>query len=133
MTEPKDDLLPEGRLVRITFDVRLPAAATKEQIEDWVELSLGCGSMAMDNPLSEYEPEPFGLSVLLTDISQQGFVDELPGDKPGHRKLRFRREPTRTGLPGNASGRSFLLGPATRTLFFIVCFIIIALLGHFWM
>ena len=41
-----DEVLPAGRLVKIEFEVRLPVAATLDEIEDWINLQLGCGGMA---------------------------------------------------------------------------------------
>lgn len=51
----RDAVLPSGRLVRIEVDVILPAAATRAQVLEWVKFTLGWGSLANDNPLSEHD------------------------------------------------------------------------------
>src|SRR3546814_4050610 len=60
-------VLPEGRLVHVSFEVRLPATATPDQVEDWLNLHMGCGGMDGDNPLMTHAPEPFTGEVVLTD------------------------------------------------------------------
>ncbi|WP_341702595.1 hypothetical protein [Ferrovibrio sp.] len=69
-------VLPAGRLVRVEFEVCLPAAATTDQVEDWLNLHMGCGGMFNDNPLSPHSPEPFTMQMVLTDTKMNGRREE---------------------------------------------------------
>lgn len=64
-------LLPEGRLIKVEFVMRLPEFADMDDIEDWVGLFLGCRGHSMSSPLAKYEPEPFD-DFTLTDSHQIG-------------------------------------------------------------
>lgn len=57
-------LLPRGRIVRVTFDMIVPNAATRDDIEEWVRYETGGGSISLDNPLSDHNLEPHGFPVL---------------------------------------------------------------------
>ena len=50
-----DELLPADRIVECTFRFALPAAATKQEILDWVCLALGVGGCDAGNPLENFE------------------------------------------------------------------------------
>lgn len=70
--------LPEGRLIKVESLVRLPAAATPDQVEEWIEFSaFGAGSMRLDNPLSTHEPESF-TDLVLTDTEKRGVTKHVP-------------------------------------------------------
>lgn len=65
--------LPAGRLVKVSFEVCLPVAATPDEIEQWVNYSaLNTGCMPVTNPLRSHEAESFNGSVMLTDTGMQG-------------------------------------------------------------
>lgn len=92
-----ETLLPAGRLVKVELEICLPVAATKRQVEEWLNLNFGCGGADCDNPLLSQEPEPFTGRLLLTDLRQNGKRVEF-----GHRqtenggttyKVRFERSP----------------------------------------
>lgn len=72
--------LPEGRIIRIEFEARLPAAATKEQIDQWVAFELGSGSMPRDNPLGQHDLEYWQSKPALTDSGMNGRIEDF-----GHR------------------------------------------------
>lgn len=69
--------LSEGRLVKVEFEVRLPVDATPDQVEDWICLSLGFGSVDDDNPLSGHNVEPFTGRVMLDDTGMIGRYEEF--------------------------------------------------------
>ncbi|MDB5656128.1 MAG: hypothetical protein JWQ94_3741 [Tardiphaga sp.] len=47
-----DELMPAGLLVKVEMTVRIPVAATWEQIEEYVSSEItGGGGVALDNPL----------------------------------------------------------------------------------
>lgn len=53
-------VLPEGSLVDVRMTVRLPHAATTDQVDEWLSFSFGQnGTMSEDNSLQNDEPEPF--------------------------------------------------------------------------
>lgn len=46
------EILPEGTLIEVSLTVRLPAAATDEQIQEWLNAEVASfGGMGEDNPL----------------------------------------------------------------------------------
>lgn len=69
MTAPA--LLPEDRLVEVRFVVRLPRAATPQQVEEWISHELNDGALGRDNPLYHHGLEPFA-PVWLTDTGARG-------------------------------------------------------------
>ncbi len=90
-------ILPKGRLVRVEFEVCLPAAATDSQVEQWLNLHMGCGSMAGNNPLMHKMPVPFEYELLLTDtqmIGRRVEYDHKPTNNGGvSYKVRYVRTP----------------------------------------
>lgn len=70
-----DEILPKGRLVRIDLEIRLPVSASKKDVDDWIALHFGVGSLRNDSPLSRFQPEPFD-RVMLTDTGLQGRIVE---------------------------------------------------------
>lgn len=60
-------LLLKGRVIRVTMDVVLPADATRAEIEEWIGLWAGRGSMSADSPLADSDPEPLR-DPMLEDI-----------------------------------------------------------------
>lgn len=85
-----DNLLPAGRLVKVEFEVRLPVAATQEQVEDWIGLELGCRAMSNGNPLAQESVEVYD-DLMLTDTRMQGHREEFDHRTEGstiHYKVR---------------------------------------------
>jgi len=89
-----DDALPVGSLISVSMEVRIPCAATFEQVEEWLSYEVGgVGSISMDNPLRSYGPEPWGSgSVEAEDTGMIGTSEEyghetLPG---GGRRYKVR-------------------------------------------
>ena len=51
-------VVEEGEIVTVTMRVRVPAAATEEQLNEWLHHYLAQdGDLPNDNPLSNDEPE----------------------------------------------------------------------------
>ena len=58
-----EDLYPEGLLVKVTMEIRVPKAATAAEIDEWLRYSLGdSGPCSMKNPLVDCAVETFGPS-----------------------------------------------------------------------
>ncbi len=56
-----NDMCPEGLLVKVTMEIRVPKAATDDEIDEWLRFSLGAnGSCSGKNPLINSAVEPFG-------------------------------------------------------------------------
>lgn len=54
-------VIPEGSLIEVSLRIKLPHAATPEQITEWLEMEIGgFGTLDMDNPLARDEPQSFG-------------------------------------------------------------------------
>lgn len=52
-----DQVLPEGALIRVQFELRLPAAATAEQVEQWLKYEISSvGKIGIDHPLVNHAP-----------------------------------------------------------------------------
>lgn len=57
-------VMPEGSLIEVRMTLRLPHAATPEQIDEWLSMEIGkFGSMSVENPLSRDEPESWGFRI----------------------------------------------------------------------
>ena len=70
-------MLPAGRLIKLECEIVLPAAATREQIEEWVLASFGVGGVGSGSPLYNDEPELFAGKVDLTDTGYQARREEF--------------------------------------------------------
>lgn len=54
-------IVAEGEIVTITMSVRIPAAATEEQTEEWLRFQLrDGGGLTADNPLDRHDVETWG-------------------------------------------------------------------------
>lgn len=73
---PDGDLLPRGRIVRIDGEIILPAAATHNQVMEWVKFNMGWGSIKTSNPLHEYEVELNGEPILRDSGSTTDLLDQ---------------------------------------------------------
>jgi len=60
----KHELLPADSLINVSFQIALPAAASKSDIQDWINLHMGSGGMDNANPLARHEPEAVSEPVL---------------------------------------------------------------------
>lgn len=71
-----DELLPAGRRIRVSFDAVLPAAATPDQVLDWMKYATAfTGSMSDNNPLADHEMEAV-TEPELTDTGRHSNVYE---------------------------------------------------------
>jgi len=65
------NVLPEGSIIDVHIQIRLPAAATQEQVEEWFNFAaLDGGSMQHTNPLSDEAVETWRPAV----FSETGFT-----------------------------------------------------------
>lgn len=79
------EVLPATRIVRVVFEIALPAAANREQIEEWILFGLGGGSMG-PNPLQNHEVEALS-DLTLTDTGRhvRFRITEVEKTDTGHR------------------------------------------------
>lgn len=83
-----DEILPKGRIVRMELEILLPADAARSDIERWLHLHFGSGSLSSDCALANHDPECLG-EMSLTDTREQGRIEtrDLKRDGDG---LRYR-------------------------------------------
>jgi hypothetical protein len=63
-----DPTLPEGTLLRIEMEVRLPCAATIKQIDDWLEFDVANrGGIDLLNPLAHEDAAAWSFDWSYTD------------------------------------------------------------------
>jgi len=67
---------PEGSLIMVEFEFRLPAAANGEQVDEWVSFELGNGTMRGDNPLCDHDLEFWQNAPELTDTGLRGRIED---------------------------------------------------------
>lgn len=89
--------LPEGSLITVTMEVRLPVAATAEQISAWVNYGCGnVGGIALDNPLINHDPQPWRDRVKWDDSGYSGRREEYGHEKRAdgatYYNVRYHRE-----------------------------------------
>lgn len=89
-------MLEAGRLVKVTMEIRLPVAATEDQVESWLRHELaGLGSCAASNPLLAHDPEVFGDNFSWDDTGIIGHREEFGHVTEGSTttsQVRYRRE-----------------------------------------
>ena len=89
-------VIEEGRLIKVEVDIRLPVAATLDDIETWIDYALlQRGGIGPENPLMNHGAEPFG-EPMLTDTLTNGRREEYGHQKTetGTRyKVRYVRTP----------------------------------------
>lgn len=92
------EIIPEGTLVKISFEMRLPVAATDEQIDEWARYAV-CqnGGCSMSNPLINEGPNEWGNTFEWKDTGMIGTREEFDHtDLPnGGRSYRVRHHRTR--------------------------------------
>lgn len=94
--------LPEGALVTVELEVRIPLSATVDEVDEWLANAFrASGSIHMSNPLMHCEPEPFGSSFDWNPTGMIGRREEFDHQQTenGGQKYRVRyiREPQTTG------------------------------------
>ena len=73
-----DDTFPEGSLLKVSFELRLPVAATQEQVEEWIQYAVcQTGGCSMDNPLVHHGPNAWGSSFDWEDTGMIGTREEF--------------------------------------------------------
>ena len=92
-------VVEEGEIVTVTMRVRVPAAATEEQLNEWLHHYIAQdGDLPNDNPLSNDEPEAwasFGFEWKrdgLRGISEEFDYEDLPD---GGKRYRVRHREVR--------------------------------------
>jgi hypothetical protein len=92
------NLLPEGALINVGLVVRLPAAATREQIQEWlaVELASWPTEIMADNPLCDEPVVAFAPDdVRFLDTGEIGNIVEGAGPANQPWPDLYLREPRR--------------------------------------
>lgn len=70
--------IPAGSIIKIELELRLPVAATREQLDQWLPYGLlQAGGCALDNPLLNEEPEEWRNSFEWTDTGYIGTREEF--------------------------------------------------------
>lgn len=92
------DQFPEGSLLEISFELRLPVAATKEQVNEWARYAiLETGGCSRDNPLLNWGPEEWANSFSWEDTGLIGRREEFDNvqhpDGSRSYRVRYHREP----------------------------------------
>lgn len=78
-----NDKLPEGTLIKVSFEMRLPAAATASQINEWARYAvLQSGGCSLENPLIDESPDEWNLSFEWEDTGMIGIREEF--DRVNH-------------------------------------------------
>lgn len=93
------DKMPEGSLLKVTIEVRLPAAATEDEVDAWLRFDFrDNGSIDSDNPLLHFSAEPWGSFGSFEweptgEIGRREEYDSVPTDGGGRRyKVRYHRD-----------------------------------------
>jgi hypothetical protein len=56
MSETDGQTVPKGRVVSVRFEFAMPAAATREQVDEWIAYVTGARSSCMlTNPLLDFD------------------------------------------------------------------------------
>jgi hypothetical protein len=100
--EEAEFTIPEGSLIDVKLTVRLPAAATEQQITEWLNYGISQqGGMSVDSPLYSHTPEAWGVFGLdWTDTGESGREEHFDHQQTSPtsstyrvRYLRTRRDP----------------------------------------
>lgn len=75
-----DHVVPEGALIEVTMTIRMPCAAAPDQIDEWLEMTIGgFGGMDAKNPLANDEPESWGFKTPeWSDTGMRGREEDSP-------------------------------------------------------
>lgn len=96
--ESEPERFIEGELIEVRLTVRLPVAATAEQVEEWLEHEAGGGSIELNNPLISHGLEAWSPASLdwkgLGEIGIREECDHRPTPTGGTRyTVMYRRVP----------------------------------------
>ena len=70
-------MLPEGALIKVEFELWLPAEASEHDIEEWLPYAvLARGGCATNNPLLNHSPEEWAHTFDWEDTGQIGIREE---------------------------------------------------------
>lgn len=71
-------ILPEGTILRIEMELRLPVAATVNEVEEWLRYEMAkSGGCSHANPLLDKEPEEWAHSFEVHETGLVGRVEEF--------------------------------------------------------
>ena len=75
--EPVTRKIPEGALIKVEFELRLPVEASEHDIEEWLPCAvLQRGGCATENPLLNHTAEEWGHTFDWEDTEQIGVREE---------------------------------------------------------
>jgi len=85
-------VVEEGEIVTVIMRVRVPRAATEDQLDEWLRFEIGGGSsLDMGNPLSKHEPQEWGNNNFeWTRDGVRGFREEFDHEDLGENHKRYR-------------------------------------------
>lgn len=93
------EMRQEGELIKVEMEIRLPAAATPQQVKQWIEYETHrCGSISNSNPLLHHEMEVFG-GELHWDFTGYTGREEKFDERPTERGVTYRVRYVRERLP----------------------------------
>jgi hypothetical protein len=84
-------ILPRSRIIRVQFELALPADATTDEVLEWVTFNLEGGTMSSDSPLSPYDVEAIA-EPHLTD-TELHLHEKAERHAEGHWTIRRTRDP----------------------------------------
>lgn len=84
-------ILPRSRIIRVEFEMALPADASKDEVLEWVRFNLWGGSMPIDSPLGHYGVEAL-CEPVLTD-TETHLHEEVKFEGGGRSTIRKWRSP----------------------------------------
>lgn len=89
--------LPEGTLIKVEAEIRLPAGATYEQVAEWLPYALfQRGGCSLENPLVNESADDWGMSFDWEDTGMIGAEEKFDhrDNEDGSKscKIRYRRE-----------------------------------------
>lgn len=103
-----DHMVEEGTILRVTMEVRLPVAATADQISEWLKSEVGqFGGVSISNPLRIEGPQAFGYEVNWDDTGMTGREEEYDRVDHGDGRSTYK-----TRLIRKCKGRPAALPPA---------------------
>lgn len=84
-------ILPRSRIIRVQFELALPADATTDEVLEWVTFNLWGGTMSSDSPLNPYDIEAIA-EPHLTD-TELHVHEEVERHGDGHWTIHRTRDP----------------------------------------
>lgn len=83
--------IPEGALITVEFEMRLPISATDDEIDEWIKYELGGGSISGKNPLSAHELEYWHMPPMLDRTGYVGRIEDTGHTPTDNGGIRFNR------------------------------------------